>query len=347
MHVINSFTLKIDGKVYAAHQPNISGADILAFADKQPQGNYALFLILEDGDMEEIRLTEVVDLQRTGVEEFLTFKTDVIYRLSIDNQSREWGASTISGKAIKRLSGQGDTSHLGVWQITQDGEKKLIRDRDHVNLACEGIEKFHMGAEFSICIEGKTFEWPKNTITTEEIIQLGGWDASQGAVEVDNDQNERPLALGEVIHLKPGHNFCKRQRFKRGYDQNSRIGQELTLLRKNFESVDYKEENNLHWFKINAYLLPLPLSPEKIAIVFSVTVGHPVTKPYGFYVPDDVKHNDKILSLSNPQHQPPFDGSWRFVSWDQEDWMPGADVTSGSNLWGWARSFRARLLEGE
>lgn len=341
------YKLKINGNVHETGKPSISGEDILKLAGKEPHGDHNIYLLLEDGDMESIRAVEVVDLQRSGIEKFLTFSTDVIYRIEVDGKSREWGADFITGRAIKYLAGVDDPSEVGVWYKTEDDEDKLIGDSDLVDLTCKGIEKVRIGGKYSICIEGKVFEWPKKTISTEEIIQLGGWDASQGAVEVDKDQNENALASGETIKLKHGHTFCKKQRFKRGFDENSRIGKELALLRKNFGGVDYKEVNNLHWFKIDGYLLPSPLSPEKVSIVFSVTAGHPVPKPYGFYVPLGIRHGDRILSLNNPQHQPPYDGSWRFVSWDAENWMPGADVMSGDNLWGWARSFRSRLLEGE
>jgi len=341
------YKLKINGDVHETDKPAISGKELLTLAGKEFPGDHVIYLLLEDGDMESIRTTEVIDLQRSGIEKFLTFRTDVIYRLEVDGKSREWGSDFITGRAIKRLADANDPSEVGIWQKTKEGEDKLIGDHDLVDLTCEGIEKFRVGAKYSICIEGKVFEWLKKTITTEEIIQLGGWDASQGAVEVDKDQNEHILTSGEVIKLKHGHSFCKKQRFKRGFDNDSRIGRELILLQKNFEGVDYKEVNNLHWFKIDGYSLPSPLNPEKVSIVFSVTAGHPVPKPYGFYVPSGIRHGDRVLSLNNPQHQPPFDGSWRFVSWDPENWMPGVDVTSGDNLWGWARSFRCRLLEGE
>jgi hypothetical protein len=121
----------------------------------------------------------------------------------------------------------------------------------------------------------------------------------------------------------------------------------VLLLQKNFEIVEYKEVNNLHWFKVEGYSLPSPLSPETIPVVFSVTAGHPVPKPYGFYVPVGVKLGEQVLNLNNPQHPPPFEGSWRFASWDVENWRPGSDITTGDNLWGWVRSFRNRLLEGE
>ena len=341
------YPVKIDGTVYETVRSAISGEELLTLAGKEPQSDYVIYLILEDGDMENIRLPETIDLQRRGIEVFRTFKTDLIYRLLVDGKSREWGSDFITGRAIKRLIAVEDHAEVGIWQKAKSGEDKLIEDTDVVNLGCEGIEQFRVGAKYSICIEGKVFEWSKKTITTEEIIQLGGWDASQGAVEVDKDQNERPLASGEVIKLKPGHNFCKKQRFKRGFDENSRIGKEVLLLQKNFANVEYKEVKNLHWFKIEDYSLPSPLSPEVISVVFSVTAGHPVPKPYGFYIPSGVKFGDRVLKLNNPQHPPPFEGSWRFASWDVENWRPGADVTTGDNLWGWARSFRNRLLEGE
>lgn len=72
------------------------------------------------------------------------------------------------------------------------------------------------GPKYFICIEGKEFPWPKDTITTEEIINLGSWDASQGVIEIDDDNNERTLQPGEVIQIKPGHGYSKKIKWKRG-----------------------------------------------------------------------------------------------------------------------------------
>lgn len=72
------------------------------------------------------------------------------------------------------------------------------------------------GPTFTLDIEGVLKPWHKDTITTEEVIALGGWDPSQGAILVDKDNNERTLQPGEVVELKPGHGFSKKVRFKRG-----------------------------------------------------------------------------------------------------------------------------------
>lgn len=72
------------------------------------------------------------------------------------------------------------------------------------------------GPKYQLDIEGTPTPWDKDTITTEEIIALGGWDPSLGAIVIDKDNNERILQPGEVIELKPGMGFAKKVRFKRG-----------------------------------------------------------------------------------------------------------------------------------
>lgn len=72
------------------------------------------------------------------------------------------------------------------------------------------------GPKFFVDIEGVLKPWDQDTITTEEVIKLGGWDPSQGAILIDKDNTERTLQPGEVVELKPGHGFSKKIRFKRG-----------------------------------------------------------------------------------------------------------------------------------
>jgi hypothetical protein len=72
------------------------------------------------------------------------------------------------------------------------------------------------GEQFFVDVEGTIHPWPTDDITTEQIIALGGWSPSQGAIEIDRDNNERTLKPGEVVELKPGHGFAKKVKFKRG-----------------------------------------------------------------------------------------------------------------------------------
>ena len=72
------------------------------------------------------------------------------------------------------------------------------------------------GPKFFLDIEGELKPWDRDTITTEEIANLGGWNVSQGVIEIDRANNERTLAPGEVVNLKPGMGFSKKVKWKRG-----------------------------------------------------------------------------------------------------------------------------------
>ena len=70
--------------------------------------------------------------------------------------------------------------------------------------------------KFTLDIEGALKPWDEDTITTEQIAALGGWDVSLGVLLIDKDNNERTLQPGEVVKLEPGLGFSKKVRFRRG-----------------------------------------------------------------------------------------------------------------------------------
>lgn len=72
------------------------------------------------------------------------------------------------------------------------------------------------GPKYFVDIEGVLKPWDKPTISTEEVIALGGWEPSMGVIMIDKDNNERTLNPGEIIELKPGMGFSKKVHFKRG-----------------------------------------------------------------------------------------------------------------------------------
>ena len=84
--------------------------------------------------------------------------------------------------------------------------RKLVMDEQKV-----------LEIKFEVDIEGALKPWDKDTITTEEVAALGGWDVSEGVVLIDlEDGTERNLKPDEVIKLRPGLGFSKKIRFQRG-----------------------------------------------------------------------------------------------------------------------------------
>jgi len=78
-------------------------------------------------------------------------------------------------------------------------------------------EESKTSPKYHIDIEGTLFPWDEETITTEQVISLGSWNATQGAIMIDMATNvEFTLQPGQIIELKPGLGFSKKHKFKRG-----------------------------------------------------------------------------------------------------------------------------------
>jgi hypothetical protein len=127
---------------------------------------------------------------------------------------------------------------------------------------------------------------------------------------------------------------------------NARIEAELALLRQHYRQVDYLAAHAMHWFRVHALKVPEGWSHTDIPAVFAVTEGHPGVQPYGFFVPKSLTKGNMPPSEHPAPHPPPFDGAWRFLSWNPVGWQATADISIGSNLWAWARTFVHRLREG-
>ena len=326
--------------------PVPTGQQIIKAAGFRPVEEFLAFTVTPDRCLTELGLEKTVDILKNVETRFLIFRNDRSWRVLIDGRRIPWGESAIAGRVLKWLASVNPETH-GVWLERRDEPDKLIGDDEMVSLGDSGVERFRTDPLQCLLIEDKTHYWPKDTITTEEIATLGGWDLSKGVIEVDADQNERTLKPEEVVKLRPGISFGKRLRFKRGLlAMNTRIESELALLRQHFDHVEYVLENNMHWFKVQSLKMPDGWSPARIPVVFSVTEGYPGAEPYGFFVPVELNLDGTQPTDGEAPNQPPFDKSWRFLSWSSVEWQPTADLRTGSNLWNWVQTFPHRMREG-
>lgn len=195
--------------------PVPTGRQILEAAEARPVEEYLVFQVLGSGLLEELRLDEITDLRERGVEHFLIFRSDRSFRFELDDRRYEWGAASVLGLVLKTLAGVEPATH-GVWLERKSEPDVLVYDTDSVELTGQGIERFRTAPTFFVCIEDTNYPWPRDSITTEEIAGLGGWDPSEGVIVVDEDQSERNLEPGEIVELRPGLTFGKKFCFRRG-----------------------------------------------------------------------------------------------------------------------------------
>ena len=189
--------------------------ELIEKAGYLPADDYLIFAVTENRRLNELNLNEKIDISLSNGNQLIIFNSDRSWRCLIDGIRFEWGAQDISVDVIKWLAGV-DPIQFGVWLECKDELDIPIADDQLISLNPSGTERFRTAKQIKICIEGEMFPWDDDTITTEQIAQLGGWDVSIGVIEVDNDQNERTLKLGEMIKLKPGYSYGKKLYFKRG-----------------------------------------------------------------------------------------------------------------------------------
>jgi hypothetical protein len=128
---------------------------------------------------------------------------------------------------------------------------------------------------------------------------------------------------------------------------DERIEQELALLRRYYEQVEYVPEGR--WVRIWPVMTGSGWSEDPVAAAFQIPSGFPGAPPYGFYVPAGLLHHGKQPQNYQPEapSQLPFEGRWAMFSWAQDgSWRATSDLVSGSNLFNWSRSFRDRFAEG-
>ena len=195
--------------------PVPTGQQIIKASGFRPVEEHLIFAVAPDRCLTELNLDKTVDIRKNVEPRFLIFRSDRSWRVLIDGRRIPWGESKIAGKALKWLANVDPDTH-GVWLELRDEPDKLIGDDEMVSLGDAGVERFRIAPLYCVWIEDKTHPWPQDTITTEKIAELGGWDVSNGVIEVDVDQNERTLKPDEVVKLRPGISFGKKLHFKRG-----------------------------------------------------------------------------------------------------------------------------------
>lgn len=125
----------------AIDDPVSTGEQILEAAGRRPTREHLLFRVQTDGTIREVRPEDLVDLREPGLEKFLAFLGDRIFRISLDDRSVDWGSQWILGRVLKILAGV-NPDDMDVVLIHAQGQNRLLGDDDRADLAEAGVERF-------------------------------------------------------------------------------------------------------------------------------------------------------------------------------------------------------------
>lgn len=154
--------------------PVPTGRQVLAAAGLDPHDDFALFLIQPSGDFEEVRLDETVDIRGRGIEKFIAFNSDRMFRFSLDDKQIVWGHSSILGDDLYFLADADDET--AVFQEVRGGEDLLIDADTSVDLTAAGVERFITGPKpqhgFAIKLNSREYVLTDSLATYEQIVSL-------------------------------------------------------------------------------------------------------------------------------------------------------------------------------
>lgn len=196
-------TVTVNAVSHRLADPVPTGEQILEAAGFLPASDHVLIQILRHGTR-SIGLEEEVDLRTSGTEVFMAFRSDRIFRFTIDERGYEWGATTISEPELRGLAGV-DGDHLLVLQ--RDGDDIDLDSDAVVVLSDNGTEHLRSSKRFvTVSIDGTEKTIRRGAYTTEELIEILGVEAGY-LLNVVNPQ-------GQLVTLRPGERVRVREGMK-------------------------------------------------------------------------------------------------------------------------------------
>jgi hypothetical protein len=121
--------------------PMPTGEQLLDAAGFSPAREYLLVQVLPSGGTKEVRREDPTDLRQPGCERFLAFRSDRLFRLTLNDHSLDWGSRWITGRTLATLAGI-NTADADLVLIDPHGQNRTLDLDDRVDLEQPGVERF-------------------------------------------------------------------------------------------------------------------------------------------------------------------------------------------------------------
>ncbi len=184
--------------------PVLDGGRILDEARLLPAEDYVLIQLLFPGTR-SVGLDETVDLRQEGSRAFRTFKSDRIFRFTVDDVGYEWGVAKIPEPELRRIAVVGRD---GTLVLARNGKTIELDPGDILELGDTGTERLRVVEVVTVYlntdIEKKI---PRGTYKTEELVHVLGVEAGYVLDVLDEQGNLEPLQPGQTTQVRAGMKF--------------------------------------------------------------------------------------------------------------------------------------------
>lgn len=202
--VLEKFAAIVNGREFKFTDPVPQGRQILSQASFNPADEHVLIQLVRHGTR-SIGLDETVDLREPGKEAFRAFKSDRIFRFTIDGRGYEWGSPTITEPELRDLAGLDEDEVL---ILQRDGQDLELGPDDQITLAERGTEHLRTAKGLIVVyLDDEEKKIPRGTYTTERLIQVLGVQAGYLLNVVSPDGQLVLLEPGQKLRVKKGMRF--------------------------------------------------------------------------------------------------------------------------------------------
>jgi hypothetical protein len=202
----------LDFKIVHVAEATPTGAHILEAADLEASNDISLLAILASGEFEEVLLDQHFDLRCRGAERFVAFRTDRLFKLTLNKHLVQWGKPDLRGAVLYQLAHAGE--HEAVF-LESPGGLRLVEPDEIIDLATPGIEHFVTAPRsYEIIVNSRPRTVVERKVTFEEIVQLAfpgaptaGFAFSMTFRHVASLPHQGELADGGFVDVKTGSVF--------------------------------------------------------------------------------------------------------------------------------------------
>jgi len=180
------------------------GGRIIDKTDFKPVSDHLLIQLMRRGTR-SIGLDETVDLTAPGTEAFRAFKSDRIFRFTLNDHGYEWGARKLPEPELRVIGRVHDDE---VVIRDRDGEEVELKPGDVLDLGEAGTEHLHTEKRLiTVFFENAPREIKRGVYTTEQLKVLFGVQEGYVLEVINEEGNLEELKPGKKLRVKEGMRF--------------------------------------------------------------------------------------------------------------------------------------------
>lgn len=200
----DKFAAKINNDIFRFRDPVPSARQMLDEAKFSPADECVLIQAQAHGTR-AIGLDDTVDLREQGTEVFWAFKSDRVFRFTIEGHGYEWGAAIIDEPTLRAIAHLKEDQALEL-ERENEPDQQLGPD-DVVRLADKGTEHLRIKAKLlTVFFKKVAYRLSAGTYTTEELISKFPIEPGY-LLNLLEGETLVTLQSHQKVHIKEGMQF--------------------------------------------------------------------------------------------------------------------------------------------